>query len=106
MAASNAVAFAARTSIGTAYRFAEQPHDQRSKSGHRTAWPASRSRAKTTCKSHFRRGNRQAAFAQIVTGSDQAGMDRAVHGSEGSLCCLRIELGDLAIMDPVASDGG
>ena len=37
-------------------------------------------------KSHFRRRNGQAAFAQVVAGADQAGVDGVVQCGEG---CLR-----------------
>ncbi len=53
-------------------------------------------RAKAAGKGHLGRGDRQAAFAQVVTGADQSGVDRAVHRGKGLSCDVRIELGNLA----------
>ena len=58
---------------------------------------------RTAGKSHLGHRHRQAAFAQVVTGTDQAGVDRAVHGGKGFFCDMRIELGNLT--GPRASTG-
>ena len=59
-------------------------------------------RAKAAGKGHLGRGDRQAAFAQVVTGADQSGVDRAVHRGKGLLRDVRIELGNLASPRPPA----
>ena len=85
-AASNAAAFCGRTSQRN------RVFDSLNKSATsaqiavaRHALPASMPRAQSAGKGHLGGGHGQAAFAQVVAGADQSGVDRPVHGREGLL---------------------